>query len=154
MFPGWSLPADAGFGPGVRHVVADPGRGGYTPGVPPPPAAPPRRPPLLSAALLGLAVANLFGLYLGVARGAELRARFPRLEPFFWLYVACPVATLLGLWLLWTWRRAGLVLVLAVAVVVFALEAWAMGPGAHLVRVPVAAGLLLMTAWPVRGLRR
>ncbi len=111
----------------------------------------PGRPRLLAAALLGLAAANLFGLWLGLARGAELRARFPGLGQVWWLYVACPAVTLVGLWLIWSWRRAGLWIVLAVAGLVIAIEGWAIGPGAHLVRVPVAAGLLLWAVWPVRG---
>lgn len=113
--------------------------------------ATPRRPLLLAAAILGLAAANLFGLYLGVVRGGELRARFPALVPLWPLYLACPAATLAGLAALWRWRRWGLWLVLAVAALVLAIESHAMGPGPHLVRVPVAAGLLLATVWPVRG---
>ena len=67
-----------------------------------------------------------------------------------YLYLACPVAGLVASAGVLRWKRWGLYVVVAMSVVVFVIELYALGFGIHLARLPVALGLVLGFAWPVR----
>lgn len=109
------------------------------------------RPLFFVLVLTLLALGNGFGAYVGWTRKAELLAQFPRLEPLWWVYFACPVLSLVGLLALWNFSKWGYELLLALAVVVLAIELYAMGPAPHLARVPIATVLLVAAVRPVRG---
>lgn len=111
----------------------------------------PRRPVGLVVILALLAVGNLYGLTWGLTRAAALQGAYPRLAPPLWyLYLLCPVAGLASIVAVFRWRRWGLHALVALSILVFLIETYALGFGLHLARIPVALGLVLGFAWPVR----
>lgn len=89
-----------------------------------------------------LALANAYGLFLGLTRRAELTALFPRLDSLWPVYLACPVMTLVALAAIWRWRAWGVWLAISTGILVMAIELFACGPAPHVIRVPVAIALL------------
>lgn len=106
-------------------------------------ASSPRRVLALRAVLLLLALANAYGLWLGLTHRAELVGRYPGLVPWWPVYLACPVVSLVSLAAIAMRRRWGFWLALAVGLVVLAIEGSVAESKLHLVRVPVA--MLVLT---------
>lgn len=96
-----------------------------------------------------LAAANVFGLWLGVTQRAALIGQWPRLEALWPFYLACPMASLGGLWALWLRQKTGFWICLGVAVLACGIELHACGPALHTLRIPVATLLLAAAVWPV-----
>lgn len=97
---------------------------------------------LLRLLLCVLALANAYGLFLGLTRRPELTALFPRLDLLWPVYLSCPVVTLLALAAIWLWRKWGVWLAVSTGILVMAIELFACGPAPHVFRVPVAIALL------------
>lgn len=113
---------------------------------------PPTRPRVLLAHRL-----LLIGLTAGLVVGArlllsdEVDRLFPRLVGWRRLLPALGwFATALAVLGLWRWRWWGLRLALVAAAYEFAVEAYGGGLGAHLMRLPVAAALLVFTCTRLR----
>ena len=108
-----------------------------------------RRPWFLAAVLVLLAVANVYGLALGLTRHADLVAQYPRLADVWGLYLATPILALVAIGALWRWRRWGFWLAVGVATVVVGLELYGCGPSPHTLRVPASIVLLSLAVRPV-----
>lgn len=100
---------------------------------------------VLRLLLCVLALANAYGLFLGLTRRPELTALFPRLDSLWPVYLACPVMTLVALAAIWLWRKWGVWLAVSTGFLVLAIELYACGPAPHVFRVPVAIALLAIT---------
>ncbi|MCC6245031.1 MAG: hypothetical protein IT353_19465 [Gemmatimonadaceae bacterium] len=106
---------------------------------------------VLRLVILLLAAANIFGLYLGLTQRAMLFSMCTRLSDVWPIYLASPVATLLGLGGLWNQRRWGAWLCIGMAMVVLGLELYGCGPAAHVMRIPVALAVLTAAVWVNRS---
>jgi len=98
--------------------------------------------------LLGLALA------VGAAKivTGELDALFPRLAGWRRVFpIAGWCASALSLYGLWRWRWWGYRLALVATAWELAVELYGGGPGAHLLRLPLAAALLSATCLPLRA---
>ncbi len=101
-------------------------------------------------ALVGLlALANVYGIWLGTTHRSELVETYPRLAAVWPAYLACPVVSLVALAAVWRMRRWGVWLALFAGAVVMGIELYACGPAPHTLRVPVAMMLLLFAVRPL-----
>ena len=108
----------------------------------------------LRLVILLLAAANIVGLYLGLTQRAMLISMCLRLSDVWPIYLASPVATLLGLGGLWSQRRWGAWLCIGMGIVVLGLELYGCGPAAHVMRIPLALAVLSTAVWVNRSTLR
>lgn len=101
----------------------------------------------LKVVLVILALANVFGFIYGATHRQEFFSAFPRFTPLLWaVYLLCPPAALISFAAMWFWRKWGFWLACALGLIVFAIEAYALGIGWHLARIVLSIGLLAFFA--------
>jgi hypothetical protein len=101
-------------------------------------------------ALLGLCAATALALAAIYTQRAALVARHALLAPTWWIYIALGASTLLALLAVLSRLRHAMPAVILLSALAFVFEMIVLGPGPHLLRIPVS---LLLVMWADRALR-
>jgi hypothetical protein len=111
-----------------------------------------RRPLLLSLVILLLTIGCTAAAVSALSDADAWLRRLPGLTPvLLYVLVALSGLSIVGLLAMWQWKRWGYAICLLALVAVTGIELYATPPFAHVLRLPAAAGILMVSYSRCRG---
>jgi hypothetical protein len=100
-------------------------------------------PLLLRIVLAVLGAGSLFWFFYGNSHTEEFRLTYPKFEPWLWnLYLTALLASLVGVFAVWSRRHWGLWLLVVVAAIMIVIEIYAVGITLRTAIIPAAIALV------------